>query len=95
VDKDAPTAAVDAQLDEEVRKKLERATAGERARLEQANLEALPPLERDLRAELQAALNRTYRRALEQRAQQLGEVEAVRETGDPRGSYEVTITVRA
>ena len=36
-----------------------------------------------------------YREALERRAKQLGEVEWVREQGDPGGNYEVTLVVKA
>ncbi|MBK8697477.1 MAG: hypothetical protein IPN17_35785 [Deltaproteobacteria bacterium] len=46
-------------------------------------------------AALQEALNRVYRRALEERARQLGEVESIDERGDVRGGYEVTVVVKA
>lgn len=51
--------------------------------------------ERAVREALQRALNQVYRRALEDRARAMGEVESVRESGDPSGDYEVTVVVRA
>lgn len=62
--------------------------------LARKNVETLTREERGVRAELQQALNRTYRKALEKRARQMGEVESLREHGDDRGSYEVTVVVR-
>lgn len=64
------------------------------AELARQNVETLTREERGVRAELQQALNRTYRDALERRARQMGEVESLREQGDDRGSYEVTVVVR-
>ncbi len=71
----------------------ERKRAG--AKLEADNAAALTREEPAVRAALQEALNRVYRRALEERARQLGEVESVDERGDVRGGYEVTVVVKA
>jgi len=77
----------------------ERALEQERKRaeatIEAANAAALTREEPAVRAAVQEALNRVYRRALEERARQLGEVESVDERGDVRGGYEVTVVVKA
>lgn len=77
----------------------ERGLAAQRARvtarLEAENVAVLTREEPTVRAELQEALNRVYRRALEQRARELGEVESIDERGDVRGGYEVTVVVKA
>lgn len=77
----------------------ERALADQRAkvtaRLEAENVAALTREEPTVRAALQEALNRVYRKALEQRARELGEVESIDERGDVRGGYEVTVVVKA
>lgn len=65
------------------------------AKIEADNAAALTREEPAVRAALQEALNRVYRRALEERARQLGEVESVDERGDVRGGYEVTVVVKA
>lgn len=81
------------------RAEAERALAAKRSGAEaQARREALARLaaeERGVRAELQGALNKVYREALERRARAMGEVESVRESGDAAGGYEVTVVVRA
>ncbi len=82
-------------LDKQVRDELERSVAKERERMERENLARLTALEPDVREKLQEALNRTYRRALEERARQLGQLESMRESGDVKGTYEVTIVVKA
>jgi len=77
---------------------LERADTHYRAaRYEAAlkNLEELGRHEPALRKELQEALNRTYRRALEAKARELGEVESLQEQGRADGTYEVTVVVKA
>ena len=88
-------AEAEARAREEAEKKVEarRASAEEAARRE--TLARLAAEERAVREDLQRALNKTYRRALEERARAMGEVESVRESGDPSGSYEVTVVVRA
>jgi hypothetical protein len=65
------------------------------ARLEAENVAVITREEPSVRAALQEALNRVYRRALEQRARELGEVESIDERGDVRGGYEVTVVVKA
>jgi hypothetical protein len=57
-------------------------------------LKELTTLEPLLRAQLQEALNQIYKRALEQKAAQLGSIEPSLEKQEPNGSYEVTIIVR-
>lgn len=65
------------------------------ARLEADNVAVLTREEPAVRAALQEALNRVYRKALERRARELGEVESIDERGDVRGGYEVTVVVKA
>lgn len=67
----------------------------ERERLAAANVKTLTAQEPAVRAEVQRALNRTYRKALEERARQMGEVESIDERGQQGGSYEVTVVVKA
>lgn len=88
-------AKVESELDKQLRQELERNVAAERERIEKQNLARLTALEPEVREKLQEALNRTYRRALEERARQLGELESLRESGDVKGTYEVTIVVKA
>jgi hypothetical protein len=80
---------------EQAEKALEAQRAKVTARLEAENAAALLREEPAVRAALQEALNRVYRRALEQRARQIGEVESIDERGDVRGGYEVTVVVKA
>lgn len=84
-------AKADAAADRALERERERATKA----LEAENAAALTREEPEVRAALQEALNRVYRRALEERARQLGEVESVDERGDVRGGYEVTVVVKA
>lgn len=84
-------AKADAAAERALEKERERATKA----LEAENAAALTREEPAVRAALQEALNRVYRRALEERARQLGEVESVDERGDVRGGYEVTVVVKA
>lgn len=79
---------------QEADRKLSEQKKKERAKLEEEIMRQLAALEPELKAEMQAALNQTYRRALEARAREMGELESLQESGDPGGSYEVTITVR-
>lgn len=67
----------------------------EEGRLRGEALRKLTALEPELRAELQRALNQTYRRALEEKARRMGELESLQERGDEGGSYEVTVVVKA
>ena len=88
-----------AQAERDATARAERSLAERRAaataRLEAENAVALSRDEPAVRAALQEALNRVYRRALEERARQISEVESVDERGDPRGGYEVTVVVKA
>lgn len=90
VEKEANAALAVAAAD-----RLKGLSAQERERMEREHVKTLTAREPEVRAELQEALNRTYRKALEQRAREIGEVESLKESGDARGSYEVTIVVRA
>lgn len=92
---DAGEETVEAALDREVEQQTAALQARETARLAQATMAGLTAQEPEVRGELQQALNRTYRTALETRARELGELESVTENGDPRGSYEVTVVVKA
>jgi hypothetical protein len=67
----------------------------ETQRQAEAALKELTTLEPLLRAQLQEALNQVYKRALEQKAAQLGNLESSLEKQEPNGSYEVTVVVRA
>ena len=67
----------------------------EAPRQAEAALKELTTLEPLLRAQLQEALNQVYKRALEQKAAQLGNLESSLEKQEPNGSYEVTVVVRA
>ncbi len=88
-------ARADQEADRVAREKLGELAAKERARLASANLDELVRQEPALREEVQQSLNRTYRRALEERARQMGEVESIDERGSDGGSYEVTVVVKA
>jgi hypothetical protein len=94
-EKDVDEAGVEQQLAAELERALTAARTTAREQLARENALALAKLEVELRAELQEALNRTYRRALEQRAREMGEVESIQERGETRGTYEVTIVVKA
>jgi hypothetical protein len=61
----------------------------------EAALKELTSLEPQLRAQLQDALNQVYKRALEQKAAQMGNLESSLEKQEANGSYEVTVVVRA
>lgn len=91
----ADEARAEAVARERAEKALEDKRAKTAARLEAENAAALTREEPAVRAALQEALNRVYRRALEERARQLGEVESIDERGDVRGGYEVTVVVKA
>lgn len=88
-------AKADAEAERAAQEKLRELAAKERARLAAVNLEELVRQEPALRDEVQQSLNRTYRRALEQRARQMGEVESIDERGGEGGTYEVTVVVKA
>jgi histone H3/H4 len=95
-DKDTSDREIDETLDAAASARLERAAQSEREALSRAAVARLLGAEPTLRAQVQSALNKVYREALEQRAKQLGQVEWVNEQGDPSsGSYEVTLVVKA
>jgi FtsH ternary system domain X5 len=94
-DKDTSDEEIDKQLDEGLSDQLKRATKAEEDALTRAAVAKLLGAEPSLREQLQTALNKVYREALEQRAKQLGQVEWVKEQGDPGGNYEVTLVVKA
>ena len=85
----------DREAEKDAREKLAQRTEAERSRLAEKNLGEIARREPELRAEVQQALNRTYRLALEERARQLGEIESLQERGDTGGTYEVTVVVKA
>ena len=84
-----------AALDVAAADRLKALATERREALEREHVKALTAREPEVRAALQEPLNRTYRKALEQRAREIGELESLKESGDARGSYEVTIVVRA
>jgi len=92
-------AADEARAKSVAQRNAEKALEAQRAqateKLQAENAQALTRAEPSVRAALQEALNRVYRKALEERARQLGEVESIDERGDVRGGYEVTVVVKA
>jgi hypothetical protein len=70
-------------------------TAAAKKQQEEEALLQLTRLEPELRSQLQSALNQVYKRALEEKAAQLGNLESSLEKQDDNGSYEVTVVVRA
>jgi hypothetical protein len=94
-DKDTREEEMDKELDKAATDQLERAVKAEQDALSRAAVARLIGAEPTLREQMQTALNKVYREALERRAKQLGEVEWVREQGDPGGNYEVTLVVKA
>lgn len=95
VEKDTGERAAQREAERRAAEALKAVADKERERLSAENMKALTREEPTLRAEVQRALNRTYRRALEERARQMGEVESINERGDEGGSYEVTVVVKA
>ena len=71
------------------------AAKAEEEALSRAAVARLLGAEPSLREQIQTALNKVYREALEKRAKQFGAVEWVKEQGDPGGNYEVTLVVKA
>lgn len=94
-DKDAKEEDIDQQLEKGLDDQLARATKAQEEALTRAAVAKLLGAEPSLREQIQTALNKVYREALEQRAKQLGSVEWVKEQGDPGGNYEVTLVVKA
>jgi|LNFM01.1.fsa_nt_gb hypothetical protein len=94
-DKDTSDEQIDKELDEGAKTQLDRAAKAEQEALSRAAVAKLLGAEPTLREQIQTALNKVYREALEKRAKQLGAVEWVKEQGDPGGNYEVTLVVKA
>jgi hypothetical protein len=86
-------AAVQARVEADAARRLEAAADRARQELEQAGAPVLLEVWRQLREELDEAVNATTRRALEQRATELGSIESIAEAHGDDG-YELTITVR-
>jgi FtsH ternary system-associated peptide len=74
--------------------KLRDAVGVARQRLIDRNIQRLERVAEDVRTEVNEVATATTRRALEQRAAQLGAIESVTEGVAADGSYEVAITVR-
>lgn len=94
-DKEASDESIDQQLDERLKDQMARAAKAQEEALTRQAVARLLGAEPSLREQLQTALNKVYREALEQRAKQLGQVEWVKEQGDASGNYEVTLVVKA
>ncbi|MEW5743568.1 MAG: hypothetical protein AB1938_31945 [Myxococcota bacterium] len=74
--------------------KLAVAAEGARREVVRENIEKLLEVQDDLRADVDAATSATTRRALKERAAQLGAIESVSEQRGDDGSLEVTIRVK-
>lgn len=94
-EKDASEESIDQQLDERLKDQIARAAKAKEEALTRQAVARLLGAEPTLREQMQTALNKVYREALEQRAKQLGQVEWVKEQGDASGNYEVTLVVKA
>jgi DNA anti-recombination protein RmuC len=86
-------AAVNERAAADVARRLSDAADRARQEIEAATAPRLLEVWRELRAELDEAVNATTRRALEQRASELGSIESIAE-GHGDNGYELTITVR-
>jgi hypothetical protein len=75
-------------------KQLDAASARAEAELKGEIAKTLSRVEPDVRAGLDAAVQRVYVEALRKKAASLGRVESVQETRGPDGEYEVTIRVK-
>lgn len=76
-------------------KDVQEASQKEEERLTKEATQELSALEPLLRSKIQAALNQTYKKALEQKAQQMGKLESLQEKQEADGSYEVAVVVKA
>jgi glycyl-tRNA synthetase beta subunit len=94
-DKDTKDEEIDEQLEKGLTDQMERAKKAQEEALSRVAVAKLLGAEPSLREQVQTALNKVYREALEQRAKQLGSIEWVKEQGDPGGNYEVTLVVKA
>jgi hypothetical protein len=86
-------AAVQERAEQDAARKLQDIADRARKELEEAGAPVLLEAWRQLREELDDAVNATTRRALEQRASELGSIESISEAEGDNG-YELTITVR-
>ncbi len=77
VEKDGGEKAADREAAQRANAAVQALAEKERERLAAENMKALTREEPALRGEIQRALNRTYRKALEERARQMGEVESI------------------
>jgi len=94
-DKDTKDEEIDEQFEKGLTDQMERTKKAQEEALSRVAVARLLGAEPSLREQVQTALNKVYREALEQRAKQLGSVEWVKEQGDPGGNYEVTLVVKA
>jgi len=90
----AEAQAIAARAERAATKKLAEAEGVARRELEQRNVAELLRAEPEVQQEVRAAVNRTTKKALEQRARVLGEIDSVEERGSVDGNYELTITVK-
>lgn len=94
-DKDTSEEEIDKELSKQAAATLDAAAKREQERINREVVARLLGAEPSMREQVQTALNKVYREALEQRAKELGELEWVREQGSPDGNYEVTLVVKA
>jgi hypothetical protein len=89
------TLTATARTSQDARKALADQSEKAAAQVQREATTQLARAEAGARAELDAAIQRTYVEALKQKARSLGQVESVVEGTAPDGSLEVTIKVRA
>ncbi len=87
-------AAVEARAASDGDRKFELAKEAAEAELIKKNVDRLMGVYEELRGEIASAVNATTKRALEQRAREIGSIESSREGRGADGSYELTITVK-
>ena len=90
----AARAAIEQRAQADAERKLADASDATKRELEERTAARLLEVWRELRAEVDDAVNVTTRRALEQRASELGSIESIEEGRDKDRGYELTITVR-
>ena len=94
-EKDTSEEEIEKSLAKQANAQLDAVAKREQERLNREVVARLLGVEPAMRDQVQTALNKVYREALEQRAKELGNLEWVREQGSPDGSYEVTLVVKA
>lgn len=94
-EKDTSEEEIEKSLEKQASTQLDAAAKREQERINREVVARLLGVEPAMRDQVQTALNKVYREALEQRAKELGNLEWVREQGSPDGSYEVTLVVKA